>query len=177
MNQTPPRVPEPDEADLALLGELRRMWEAADPPPPQLVDRMIAAVAAEDVDLEYELLGLVERSLELQGTRGTVADPGAAVARLEFSNDTVTVILMVGPSRHGHRRVDGWVVPIVPMSVRLANESGAEQVADEVLGGRFSFVDVGPGLVRLWLTPEASEDAAAAGFGRPFATPLFEIQE
>jgi hypothetical protein len=50
--------------DAALVGELRDMWTAYDPPPPGLVATMIAAVAAADLDEEWEVLVLLRDSAD-----------------------------------------------------------------------------------------------------------------
>jgi hypothetical protein len=48
--------------DGALLGELRDMWTTYDPPPAGLVAAMIAAVAAAEIDEEWEMLVLLRDS-------------------------------------------------------------------------------------------------------------------
>jgi hypothetical protein len=48
--------------DADLLGELRDMWMTYDPPPAGLVETMIAAVAAADLDAEWAMLVLVSDS-------------------------------------------------------------------------------------------------------------------
>ena len=48
--------------DDRLLVELRELWNATDPPPAGLVEAMIAAVAAADLDDDLELLILVRDS-------------------------------------------------------------------------------------------------------------------
>lgn len=50
--------------DTRLLDDLRDMWRAADPPPPGLTAMMIAAVAATDLDQDWELLVLVRDSAD-----------------------------------------------------------------------------------------------------------------
>ena len=50
--------------DAALLEELRDMWMTYDPPPPGLVATMIAAVAAADLDDEWEMLVLMRDSAD-----------------------------------------------------------------------------------------------------------------
>lgn len=50
--------------DTPLLGDLRDMWRVADPPPPGLTATMIAAVAATDLDQDWELLVLVRDSAD-----------------------------------------------------------------------------------------------------------------
>ena len=55
-------------ADAALFARMRAMWQDVDPMPAELVDRMVAAVAVEDLSREYALLTLV--SGELAAVRG-----------------------------------------------------------------------------------------------------------
>ena len=50
-------------ADAALFARMRSAWEDVDPVPADLVDRMVAAVAVEDLSREYALLTLVEGSV------------------------------------------------------------------------------------------------------------------
>jgi hypothetical protein len=45
-------------ADAALFARMRAMWQDIDPAPADLVDRMVAAVAVEDLSREYALLTL-----------------------------------------------------------------------------------------------------------------------
>lgn len=52
------------EDDTRLLDDLRDLWWRADPPPPELTSTMIAAVAAADLDDEWELLVLVSDSAD-----------------------------------------------------------------------------------------------------------------
>ena len=52
------------EDDTRLLDDLRDMWWLADPPPAGLTATMIAAVAAADLDDEWELLVLVRDSAD-----------------------------------------------------------------------------------------------------------------
>lgn len=62
--------------DDRLLGELRALWNLADPPPAGLTDTMIAAVAATDIDGDLELLVLVRDSADEPGAQ--VRGPGTA---------------------------------------------------------------------------------------------------
>ena len=52
-------------ADAALFARMRSVWAEVDPVPVDLVDRMVAAVAVEDLSREYALLTLVETCLLL----------------------------------------------------------------------------------------------------------------
>lgn len=53
-----------NDDDSRLLDDLRDMWWRADPPPPGLASAMVAAVAAADLDDEWELLVLVSDSAD-----------------------------------------------------------------------------------------------------------------
>lgn len=50
--------------DTRLLDDLRDLWRLVDPPPPGLTATMIAALAAADLDEEWELLVLVRDSAD-----------------------------------------------------------------------------------------------------------------
>jgi len=152
---------------------LRTMWELHDPMPADLVDKVLVAIATEDLDAEYELLHLMERAHELVGTRGAGDAYTVTFSRGEFS-----LLLRVGTRHEGdteRRRVDGWVTPPRPMTVKAAQaEHSWEATADA--SGRFEFADLPGGLTRFWLSDdpegiEASDDEAS----RAFATPAFEL--
>ena len=69
-----------NDGDAALLEELRDMWMTYDPPPPGLVATMIAAVAAADLDAEWEMLTLVRDSRDEPAARVR----GLATARILY---------------------------------------------------------------------------------------------
>ena len=122
-------------ADAALFARMRAVWEEVDPVPADLVDRMVAAVAVEDLSREYALLTLVEGST-LAAVRGETD-----TATLQFSDGTTSVLLHVTATEDGSRRVDGWVdaaalaIRLSPGRPRLAAEAGEH--------GRFAF-DIDP---------------------------------
>jgi hypothetical protein len=72
------------DEDTALLEELRDMWLTYDPPPPGLTATMTAAVAALDLDDEWELLVLVRDSAD--GPAAQVR--GLSTARVLYFNAT-----------------------------------------------------------------------------------------
>ncbi|MGX1700956.1 hypothetical protein [Microbacterium sp. NPDC055357] len=149
-------------ADAALFARLRGVWEAVDPAPADLVDRMVAAVAVEDLSHEYALLTLVEAS-----ERAAVRT-GSDASTLQFSDGTTTVLLHVTKAAGQTRRIDGWV-DVPALAVRLVQD-GHEETAQSSEHGRFAFADVAAGLWRLRL---AVKDAA--GDIRDFQTPQFEV--
>jgi hypothetical protein len=151
----------------ALLGVVRQAWNAMDPVPDDLIVKMQAVVASEQVtDLDYELLVLVERSRELAGTRG-----GSSYT-LQFAHGDVALLVRAAGAEEGTStgRLDGWLAPAVAMTVRASrvDDGGGDWDVEADHNGRFEFKNLPSGLFRLWLTPR---DAG----GRAFGTPAFEI--
>ncbi|MBC9225227.1 hypothetical protein GL325_02710 [Aeromicrobium sp. 636] len=142
-----------------VFSDLRAMYEAIDPPPAHLADAMIAVIAAEDLDNEYELLSLVNRSTALVGTRGS------GPLTIEFAYDDVTVLVRVteGPTSDT-RRIDGWVTPAHDGGARL--QRGDDALTADLVAGRFEFDEVPAGLVRIWFEVADRDN---------LATPTFEI--
>ena len=148
-------------ADAALFARLRAVWEEVDPEPADLVDRMVASVAVEDLTREYALLTLVEGTLS--AVRGE-----ADTSTLQFSDGTTTVLLHVSVTEHDGRRVDGWV-DASALAIRLT-QGEREWSAEPGEHGRFAFEAVTPGVARLRMVVKD-----AAGELRDFQTPQFEV--
>ncbi|HEX5860071.1 MAG TPA: hypothetical protein VFY91_18325 [Microbacterium sp.] len=148
-------------ADAALFARLRAVWEEVDPVPVDLVDRMVAAVAVEDLSREYALLTLVEGA-ELSAVRGE-----SDTLTLQFSDGTTSVLLHVTATESGHRRIDGWVDGTA-LAVRLA-QGEREWSADAGESGRFAFDEIPPGVSRIRLAVRHDDGV------REFMTPQFEV--
>ena len=135
-----------------LLAVVRDVWERHDPVPEHLVAAMQATAAIAASDLDAELMELVERSTELVG----------------FVHGDTDLLLRIAVD--GDRsRVDGWVVPPEPMTVRaLPGEVPAAHAAVVTESGRFELTGLPLGLLRLRLEPHDATRPA-------FATPTFEI--
>ena len=148
-------------ADAALFARMRHMWEEVDPMPADLVDRMVASVAVEDLSREYALLTLVEGTVAaVRGENDT--------ATLQFSDGTTTVLLHVSATESAGRRVDGWV-DATALAIRLV-QGEREWAADPGAHGRFAFDEVTPGMARLRLVTRGAD-----GELRDFQTPQFEV--
>jgi len=148
-------------ADAALFARLRAVWEDVDPVPVDLVDRMVAAVAVEDLSREYALLTLVEGA-ELSAVRGE-----NDTLTLQFSDGTTSVLLHVTATESGHRRIDGWVDGTA-LAVRLA-QGDREWSADAGESGRFAFDEIPAGVSRIRLVVKHDDGV------REFMTPQFEV--
>lgn len=140
-----------------IFHELRTMYQVLDPPPAHLADAMIAAIAAEELDVDYALMTLLSRSTELAGTRS------AGVMTIEFSHDDVSVLLRVADLGDDRRRVDGWVTGASGTEAKLV--AGPLEAVAPLTEGRFEFGDLPAGLVRIYFTGGETE----------LATPTFEI--
>jgi len=148
-------------ADAALFARLRAVWEDVDPMPADLVDRMVAAVAVEDLSREYALLTLVEADL-------AAVRSDSDTATLQFSDGTTTVLLHITQMEDGQHRVDGWV-DASALDVRFVQAS-REFTAELGDHGRFALegVPAGVGRLRLSVRDEAGEQ-------HDFQTPQFEV--
>lgn len=149
---------EPRDAD--VFARLRTLWLEVDPVPAGLVDRMVAAVAADDLGHEYALLTLVEGGL------GAVRGDADALT-LQFSDGTTSILLHVTPTASGRRRVDGWVDTATAEIVLTQGERSISTSPEET--GRFVFDEVPPGLTRVRLTTGDGDEA------RTLQTPQFEL--
>ena len=146
----------------ALLNIVRDVYERHDPVPDHLVAAMQAAAAMAASDLDLELMELVEHSTELAGARGSSS------YTLRFVHGDTDLLLRIAVD-NGRSRVDGWIVPAEPMTIRAL--PGEEPTTHEAVvsdSGRFALTDLPVGLMRLRLEPHDGARPA-------FATPTFEI--
>ncbi|TDN92638.1 hypothetical protein [Microbacterium sp. BK668] len=149
-------------ADAAVFARLRGMWEHTDPVPPDLADRMVAAVAVADLSRDYALLTLVEGSTRV-AVRGE-----SDTSTLQFSDGETNVLLHVTAAEDGSRRVDGWVDAAV-LAIRLVQD-GRDWPSSADENGRFAFDGIPPGVTRLHLVVRGAD-----GDLRDFRTPRFEV--
>ena len=148
-------------ADAALFARMRAMWQDIDPAPADLVDRMVAAVAVEDLSREYALLTLVTG--DLAAVRGETD-----TATLQFSDGTTSVLVHVTVTEDGARRIDGWV-DATALAIRLV-QGEREWSTDSGEHGRFAFDSVPAGVSRLRLVVRDAD-----GDMHDFQTPQFEV--
>lgn len=149
-----------DVDDARLFARLRSLWEEVDPAPAGLIDRMVAAVAADGLNREYALLTLVE------GQLGAIRGETDALT-LQFSDGSTSVLLHVTTTASGRRRVDGWVDS--PAAEVVLSQGERERRATPADTGRFVFDEVPPGLSRVRLTATVGDET------RTLETPQFEL--
>lgn len=148
-------------SDQALLASLRTLWQDIDPVPADLADRVVAAIAVDTLDREWELLSLVA-GLETGAVRSD-----ADRLTLQFSDGTTNVLLHVANAAGG-KRVDGWVdAQAASIQLLQGTRQWSTQPGED---GRFAFDQIPPGLCHLRLTIQPS-----SGGHREFRTPAFEV--
>jgi len=158
-----------------LLGLVRQAYVSGDPVPGGLISRMQAAAAgaAEEsgLGLDLELMLLVESSsAEAAGVRSSAPASARSAYTLRFAQSGVDVLVRVASDTDTTARLDGWVVPGSPMTVRAIR---ADEVRTPIVAvtlgasGRFELTSLPAGLIRLRFEPA---DGSAA-----FLTPTFEI--
>lgn len=146
--------------DAEMFARLRTLWSDVDPVPAGLIDRMVAAVAADGLNREYALLTLVE------GQLGAVRGEADALT-LQFSDGTTSILLHVTRTASGRRRVDGWVDTGAAEVFLTQGEKTISAAPEET--GRFAFDEVPPGLTSVRLTTAIGDET------RTLATPQFEL--
>ena len=158
-----------------LLGLVRQAYVAGDPVPGGLISRMQAAAAgaAEEsgLGLDLELMLLVESSdAEKAGVRSSASTEARSAYTLRFAQSGVDVLVRVAPDTDTTARLDGWVVPGSPMTVRAIRADDVRTpIVAVTLGdsGRFELTSLPAGLIRLRFEPADGSSA--------FLTPTFEI--
>jgi hypothetical protein len=133
----------------SLLDSLSHLWELQDPVPPDLADRVLIALAVDDLDVEYELLDLTERNTRLVGARSR-----EDVLTFTFESTDLSMVLRVSSTGSDTCRVDGWVSPPREMTV-TATQAGTSVEAHVVDAGRFEFPELKSGPTRFLLHPES----------------------
>jgi hypothetical protein len=163
--------------DDELLQSVADLYVHLDPAPADLADGVLAALAVQDLEAEFELFTLVQPVDVRAGTRQDDEPETNATVALEFAGSTYRVLVRISDTDDGARRLDGWVVPALPLRVFLGPEGDAlahtRQSAYADRDGRFEFPAAVSGQVRLWLLPLGHRDDDAAA--PPFVTPPFLV--
>jgi hypothetical protein len=132
----------PDESDLAILDGVRELFQAADPMPASLPERIRFWLALRDLEVEVARLGAEDRQPAL-------AVRGAEQSRtITFDSDSLTIMIRVDANLDGTVRIDGWLAPRQSRTIEL--RTMAETLTtDADDGGRFAFRRVPRGTAQL----------------------------
>jgi hypothetical protein len=135
-----------DERDLALLADLRTVYENVDPVPPGLVEQVQFAIALESLDVE--VLRLREADSPLAGARGE-----EQTRTITFDTESLTIMISISAADPDDRvRIDGWLAPAAAHQIELRTASGSlTTVADDQ--GRFVIDLIPHGMAQLVVRP------------------------
>jgi hypothetical protein len=156
-----PSADEPlDEIDLGLLDDIRELFQAADPMPADLPERICFFLALRDLEIEVARLAGEDQL--------AVAARGAEQSRtITFDSDSLTIMIRIDANRDGTVRVDGWLAPPQCREIEMKTATGSLSVASDEQG-RFSFAQVPQGTAQL--VARAAEPGPGGG-GRSVVTP------
>ena len=133
---------QPDDGHLLTM--IRSMFEAADPVPAGLVDRIRLSVALAglngDVDSELARLTVHEAAL----ARGAPEESRT----ITFDSSSLTIMIRIDSNTDGTVRVDGWLAPPHRCRVEISMADGPV-TTDADADGRFAFLRVPRGTARL----------------------------
>lgn len=148
----------PDDVDADILDGLRDLHDLLDPPPADLNDRVLFALAVADLrEWGREVDAEVAR-LQADQLVGSGARSGERTRTISFDAPSLAIMVTVVDLPDGRLRLDGWLAPAAPLRVELrvgahdpagsARESRSLTI-DADAGGRFVFASVPHGLVQL----------------------------
>jgi hypothetical protein len=151
-----------DSLDLDTLRRMRAMYDALDPVPTGLVDRISFGITLDALHAE---LAELQRTDELVGVRG---DETTAAQTITFTSARLTTMITITVLSPDSVRLDGWVAPDgagVVVELRLDEQRLRASCDDD---GRFVFAEVPRGLAQFVLRSPAADEP-------PVLTPSVEL--
>ena len=135
-----------DELDRQILAGLGRL----DPPPPDLDERVLFAIALDDLDVQVARL-----TAEVAGAGARASERTRTIT---FDADSRTVMITIVERTDNLVRIDGWLAPGAALRVELRSPEPAPArtvTADDA--GRFVFDEVPHGLAQLLVHPPGAD--------------------
>ena len=159
-----PPADEPlDDADFGVLDDIRELFEAVDPMPADLPERIRFALALRD--LEIEVARLVEKDQLAVAARGTELS-----RTITFDSDSLTIMIRIDANQDGTVRIDGWLAP--PQCRQVEMKTAVDPLtATSDSQGRFAFGRVRRGTAQLIVHPAEP----SSGNTRSVVTPALII--
>ncbi|HKC27006.1 MAG TPA: hypothetical protein VKB75_03245 [Jatrophihabitans sp.] len=151
-----------DEQDVDALARMAAMYNALDPVPAGLVDRIQFGITLDALHAEIAEL---QRGGDLVGVRSGV---DGDVQTITFTSAALTTMVTIVPTSADRVRIDGWIAPGGGIAVELRGEDATRQTVADA-DGRFVFDDVPHGLAQFVLRPV---DNGSSG---PVVTPSIEV--
>jgi len=155
----PPAGQPLDDADFGVLDDIRELFEAVDPMPADLPERIRFSLALRD--LEIEVARLAEEN------QLTVAARGKEQARtITFDSDSLTIMIRIDANQDGTVRVDGWLAPPQRRQVEMKTTADPLSVSSDEQG-RFAFTRVPRGTAQLIIRSGPGQNEAGPSVVTP----------
>lgn len=139
-----------DDVDVDVLRQTAELFDALDPVPDGLVDRINFGLTLEALHAEIAEL---QRTANLVGVR---AETDSDVQTITFTSSTLTTMITITPTSGGRVRIDGWIAPGGTVAVELRARAEVRQTESDA-DGRFVFEDVPRGLAQFVLRPTTDD--------------------
>jgi hypothetical protein len=149
-----------DDFDFGLLDDIREMFQAADPMPPELPGRIRLLLSLRD--LEIEVARLADEELSAAAVRG--AEQSRTIT---FDSESLTVMIRIDANKDGTVRVDGWLAPPQRREIEMKTTGDRLSVSSDEQG-RFAFAQVPRGTAQLVVRPA---EPGQGGAGPSVVTP------
>lgn len=141
-----------DDDDQAILDRLAAVHALLDPPPADLDERVMFAIALDDLDAEVARLS--EQLTVGSGARGE------RTHTITFDADSRAVMVTIVARPDGLVRIDGWLAPAAAMRVELRlSGPPRSRVVTADAAGRFVFDGVPHGIAQLLVRPPAEDSS------------------
>ena len=142
-----------DDDDQAVLDRLAAVYAMLDPPPADLDERVMFAIALDGLDAEVARLG--EQLTVGSGARGS-----ERTRTITFDADSRAVMITIADRPDGLVRIDGWLAPAAALRVELrAPEPARPRIVTADAAGRFAFDGVAHGIAQLLVLPPEGDTA------------------
>jgi hypothetical protein len=124
-----------DEADAAIINDIREMFQAADSMPADLPERIRFSLSLRH--LEFEMARLcAEEGQPVLAVRGVEQS-----RTITFESDSLMIMIRIDADGDGTARIDGWLAPPYPRRIDLRTTAETLTAAADD-GGRFVFIRV-----------------------------------
>jgi hypothetical protein len=153
-----------DDSDTAVLRLVREAYDASDPVPAGLVDRIHFAVALEA--MFDEVAAMTRTPADALAVRS--GQTAVRTETLTFSAERLTAMVTTTRSGADGLRLDGWLAPPTLRRVVLRLQSGGEQEVTADEEGRFAFRGLAEGFAQLRFFDEKDPGSAVV-------TPVFQL--
>ncbi|HTR90557.1 MAG TPA: hypothetical protein VMI73_02320 [Trebonia sp.] len=130
-----------DDFDFRLLDDIQEMYQAVDPMPADLPERLRFRLSLRD--LEIEMARFVDEELSAAAVRG--AEQSRTIT---FDSESLTVMIRIEANSDGTVRIDGWLAPPQRREIEMKTTADPLNVTSDEQG-RFAFTRVPRGTAQL----------------------------